>query len=157
MRPRTREEDGSKIILFGVTLVQVVAKSKVKREVAGNLPVILNIRAVFQIPPVAEVARQVRTIGAGRVSRIHNARISPCQLFIRGINGKGKRIRKVVRGSRDVEFTILEVATQFVSHLHVVLAFGDRYHVRVRVDVFLKKLGISVVCSEAHFETVKCY
>src|SRR5262249_24638217 len=149
------EEDGSEVIFFGVTLVQVISKSEVKREAAGNLPVVLNIRAVLQIPPVTEVAPEVGAIRTWGGSGVNNAWVGACKFFIWRINREGQRICKVVRRSGNVEFTILKVATQFVSYLDVVLAFGDRHHVRVRVDVFLKKLGVSVIRSETHFETVE--
>ncbi len=129
--------------------VQVVAHSEVQGQVAGNLPVVLEVSAHLKIAPVADVAGQVSRLSG------QNSGIDSGGLCVRAVGRKEERIEEVVRRPRHVELAVFEVPAEVDACLDAVLAVGNRNHVRVGVDVLVERLRISGVGTESHAAVIE--
>src|SRR5438093_74847 len=58
-------------------------------------------------------------------------------------------VKEVIRRTGYVEFRVFNVAAEFEADLHAVLALSYRHEVRVRVNVFVELLRITIVGTEA--------
>src|ERR1700746_3186834 len=71
------------------------------------------------------------------------------------VSGEEGLIEEVVRRARHVELAVLEVPPEVNSCFQTVLPMGDRHHIRVGIDVFVRGLRVPGVGAESHTTVIE--
>src|SRR5207302_878340 len=87
---RSWDERSRQIVQFVVTSEQVIADTEIKGELPADLPIILEVSAELQIPPVPNIALECRNriLIKTAARRAANPWIYPSIFFRRGISGE---------------------------------------------------------------------
>src|SRR5215469_3295738 len=139
-----RNEGSCKVVLLAVACEQVIAQSQVQREPSGYFPVVLDVCAYFQIPPVADVGRQLSLrILVKRFARWSADAGVNAGIFLGGcIRRKEDGVEHLIGRTRHAEGAVLQVPPEIRSDLYVVVPMADRNHVGVGVNMLHKGLRV---------------
>src|SRR5260370_25121159 len=136
---RPKNEGGGQVVLFVVTGEDVVAETQVQGEPPRDLTIILEIAANLKIPPVPNIAGEVRGTAVGK------ARIDTCNLFRGSIRRKVPEIEHLERRPGNVELAVFDVALDIRAKLYAVLPLAYGHHVAIGVVVLLEELRVSCI------------
>src|SRR2546427_1272514 len=101
---------------------EVPADAKVDRQFPAPFPIVLDVSTDLQVPPVAEVVRQMSRLG-GDEARVH-APDHP----VRRVRREEELVEEVIRGPGDVEFAVFYIPPEIPPDLDAVFPSLEGHH-----------------------------
>ncbi len=146
---RPEYEGGGQVVLFVMAGENVVAQAEIQGHPFGDLPVVLEIRAELQVPPMTDVGLQMgRTVGG-------KPGIYTCNFLGRGIGCEITQVKHFVGRTRNVEFAVFDVALDVHAHFDVVLPVANGDDIAVAVLMLFEELGVAAVRTKADCAVVE--